>query len=131
MTHITNSKSLVKYDSFSHPGSQIQDGGMATLLAWEKLRVYYNVILLGLVFVLSSFSPHVGNPGFWLFVIHSGVAANLCFCVGPVAEFYLRWFGLPANGARWSLFVLGTVVAVALTYYHIQHFQITPKFDWS
>ena len=87
-------------------------------LAWERLRFYYNVILLlctfyvvfpivekmeGIIIVLTTAT--LPMPLIW----------NICFCVGPFGEGYFSLCGIPRVLARCLLFVVVTAIALLLT----------------
>jgi hypothetical protein len=79
------------------------------LKRWEKLRLLYNAVLIPWsVLNIMAFRPGGGDPGLWEDVILGGLAANVCFCLGPVLETYLAWLGANPRAARGWLFALGT-----------------------
>jgi hypothetical protein len=86
---------------------------MSVFFGWERLRVVYNLILVGTVLPPGFVSGKILHPAFWVFALSEAVGANVCFCAGPVAEGYLCWFGLPRLPVRCALFVIGTMLAVA------------------
>jgi hypothetical protein len=84
--------------------------------AWEKLRLAYNAILTIVVLgrigsVALDFVPHL---------LEAAIMANICFCVGPVAEGYLCWLTLHRRAARYILFLFGLPLALFYTM-HIVH----------
>ena len=87
------------------------------MFAWEKQRLLYNAVLAVWV-VLISFI--FGGPEvllkveWWFSVIVGAFAANFCYCVGPVAEFYLTILGGPVKPMRLLVFFLGVVCAMML-----------------
>lgn len=78
-------------------------------LAWERLRVIYNLILVGVSLLVGM--ARLTELSFWYFLIEGAVGANLCFCVGPVVEGYLTLIGINRDGSRMLLFVLGTIAS--------------------
>lgn len=90
------------------------------LWRWEKLRVAYNAVLLAeSLFFLAVYSAMgmIRNPGTLILIALavSGLGANVCFCAGPVVDGYCHRFGF---GSRWTslvIFVLGTLLSMALT----------------
>ncbi len=105
-------------------------GEMATFFAWEKLRLLYNAILTVLVF---DFEVNHGWPRdiwFWLQVAVGALLANVCFCVGPVVENYLRLLGRTGSLARLILFCLGTLLAVFLADSCLHSLHSPPMWDW-
>lgn len=95
---------------------------MTVFLAWEKLRIIYN---LALVLVVFCFVQPLGQwHPFALFLIApelllAGLFANLFFCAGFVGENYLCLLGADRIKARWILFILGTFIAASIAWYHM------------
>lgn len=89
------------------------DSARAVFLAWERLRLGYNATLGLVVLVLAGHD--LGDRDFRTFVLRAAVAANLCFCLGPVAEGYLALLGANRRVARWFVFVPGTLLGCLLT----------------
>jgi hypothetical protein len=90
------------------------------VLGWEKLRLWYNVILLvpGLG-VLAGWTGKQGMPLFFALVMAAMVAvgANFCFLLGPAAELYLRGLfreGKPLGRGRLLIFGAGVVVSLGV-----------------
>ncbi|MHC5021061.1 MAG: hypothetical protein ACYTGX_13310 [Planctomycetota bacterium] len=83
-------------------------------LAWEKLRVIYNVILLLETTVLAG--KMFTTPRGLGFLVGAAIGANLCFCAGPVLEGYLRVLQMPRRIARWLLFIGGCIIAVVVAF---------------
>ncbi|MCW1884904.1 hypothetical protein OKA04_09210 [Luteolibacter flavescens] len=90
------------------------------VVAWEKLRIWYNAILLvpGLA-VVAMWTGQYGMP--LLFGLVSAVViaigANICFLLGPAAELYLRAIfrqGRPLGRGRALLFWAGVVVSLGV-----------------
>jgi len=88
------------------------------VIAWEKLRLLYNIILLfvGIValFILINYYRESTNMVLLQAVVFA-ILANLCFFAGPVCELYLRAFRHVSNAQslRWILFSFGTVISLA------------------
>ena len=87
------------------------------VIAWEKLRLLYNVIML-LVGVIALFVfvnyYRESSTKVLLQVITFAIFTNLCFFAGPLCELYLRAFRdiTNAQSLRWILFILGTVISL-------------------
>ena len=96
------------------PGTALKSVDTNSLVAWEWLRIPYNGVLI--VVVILARILLVGTPaqGFWQPVVGGAVLANICFCVGPVAEFYLGLIHFRGPRLRGILFVLGTLFAILL-----------------
>jgi len=95
------------------------DSARAVFLAWERLRLVYNAAL-GAV-VLACAAGDLSDREFRSFLLRDAVAANLCFCFGPVAEGYLALVGVGRRAARYLVFVPGLLLGcffalVALTF---------------
>ncbi len=90
----------------------------ATFLAWERLRIVYNVVLVALtcISVLGSQPQHGLDPGFWLSAVVAGLAANVCYFLGPVAACYLRWLGVRSAMLTPLLFGLGLAFSMLITF---------------
>jgi hypothetical protein len=81
------------------------------VVAWERLRIVYNLVLLvaGLG-VGSIWGIVVGSTEFLLGAAVVGIGANGCFFAGPLVELYLmaiRRSGPWKRPARWALFGSG------------------------
>ncbi|MGL6075499.1 MAG: hypothetical protein ACRC8S_15200 [Fimbriiglobus sp.] len=111
----------------TEPGpSPAVDSAHAVFLAWERLRLAYNAVL-GLV-VLFFAGSELPNREFQGFLLRAVIGANLCFCLGPVAEGYLALVGANRRVARWCLFVPGLlfgclVASAALFSWHLRRFD--------
>lgn len=90
------------------------------VLAWEKLRILYNALLLlpGLMILfLLVTEENLSVPQ--VIVMGAGVAigANCCYFLGPAAELYLRGLfrkGEPLGRGRWLIFGSGTMLSLML-----------------
>ena len=85
----------------------------AVFIAWEQLRVVFNLALIALVVILGREFWRV--PGFLRYITKAGVVANVCYCSGPVLEGYLALAGVPRRAVRVSLFGGGLLVACWLS----------------
>jgi hypothetical protein len=65
---------------------------------WERRRLHYNALVGGMGMISLIFNqivtrippdPHVGIPNPWLAPIVVGIAANICYFLGPMAEIAL------------------------------------------
>jgi hypothetical protein len=95
------------------PAPPVGDTARAVFLAWERLRLVYNATLVLIVLYIAG--HNLGNFEFRVFVLEAAVAANLCFCAGPVAEGYLSLLGANRRVVRWLLFIPGTLLGCLLT----------------
>jgi hypothetical protein len=94
-------------------GGSTGESATGVFLAWEKYRLLYNAILAAETCLLAS--GEFGNIWFWVALIEGVVVANVCYCVGPVAEGYLSLLGANRKATRIVLFVSGTLLATLLT----------------
>ena|SRR3974390_156940 len=92
---------------------------------WEFRRIFYNSALLVVViaWVIATW-PHFRpmfslNSLFLLFVL--GLIANVCYCAAYLVDIPLRLS--PVGGAwknlRWVLWLIGTLLAIAMANYWI------------
>jgi hypothetical protein len=90
---------------------------------WERYRLWFNAILVIESLLIALLQPPlVREPRFWLFAIEGAIIANICFCVGPVAHWYLTRLGMPRRITALIVFWVGTVLAMLLTLLAIVHF---------
>jgi hypothetical protein len=66
------------------------DAMRSIVFSWEKFRLLYNAILLpaGLVVLFFAVKAGMFIPLIVVGTIGTAIAANICFCAGPLAEFY-------------------------------------------
>jgi len=86
-------------------------------VAWEKLRLVYNGLLLAVVVAIFRETVVIVAP---LFLILPAILANVCFCAGPVAEGYLCLIQIPRRFARWFVFGSGCLLGMVVTYVSIK-----------
>jgi hypothetical protein len=92
----------------------------AIFRAWERLRLAYNAVLVGVVVLWLC--PREEVPlTFWLFLVCQAVVANLCFFAGPLSEWYVGWLGYRSQTTRWVLFSSGLLFAVLLAVDALRH----------
>lgn len=85
-------------------------------VAWEKLRVIYNAVLVAIVVTSATFGGTKFDAGFVGFLLGTAVAANVVYCACPVAEGYAALVGVPRRACRIVLFTLGLLVGGCLTF---------------
>ncbi len=108
-----------------------QDGTSRVLrkvcLSWELLRIVYNLVMLGaglsaLWFLRNMSGDYiefgrdaVNNPVVAVgYALIFGVAANILYCFGPLAEWYLYLLrGRPLGRGRYLLFAVGLLLSLA------------------
>jgi hypothetical protein len=86
---------------------------MEVFLAWERLRLLYNAVLIGVVLFHLNIAVIILAP----FLLEPALVANLCFCAGSAGEGYLCLMGFNRRLSRFALFIAGTSVAAILTWY--------------
>jgi hypothetical protein len=80
-----------------------------TFLAWERLRIWFNAVLVVAVLLGSMPAPqNMLTTEAVSRLLEGIIVVNLAFSVGMLVEFYLRWFGWWRNWMRMGLFLLGT-----------------------
>lgn len=89
------------------------------VVAWEKLRLIYNVVMLLIGGVLLGIaleyaeSLQVAAPKvppalvYITIALLFGTVANVCYCLGPYAELMLVALGYPESGQRVRYFLFG------------------------
>lgn len=97
------------------PGPAADESARAVFLAWERLRLWYNAALAALVVLLVPRGDWA-DPRFPRFLAAAAFGANLCFCLGPVAEGYLSLLGVNRRTARGVVFVPGLLFALLLAF---------------
>ncbi len=60
-------------------------------LAWEKLRLVYNGVLILCSLVLGVLCGTITDLEFFALCMIGAVVMNVCYCLGPVLEGYLVW----------------------------------------
>ena len=92
---------------------------------WEPRRLVYNailtaIVLLWLILTWPHFRPALTLGSLEAFIV-LGLAANLCYCVAYLAEFFLQALLPSAYWRRFRqvLFGLGTLFAIVLENYWI------------
>ena len=90
----------------------------AAIVGWEKLRIPFNLLLLGVGLLLSwdLYSAFGGIHVYVFWAIIYGITVNVFFCLGPLAEIYLLTL-IPARLQlpRMLVFVVGTVFSLMVT----------------
>jgi hypothetical protein len=91
-----------------------EESACEVFLAWEKLRIAFNVTLGCVVLMASGMA--ISEPEFWYYLVWRALFANLCFCLGPVAEGYIALLGVDRRIVRLGIFVLGTLFGCLLAF---------------
>lgn len=90
------------------------------VIGWEKLRLWYNALLLvpGLAVVAMWASrQEIPLAALVVMAVPVALAANVCFFLGPLAEVYLRAMlptGASLGRGRRLLFGAGLVVSLGV-----------------
>ncbi len=91
-------------------------------LSWEKLRLFYNLVLLA-VFVLITVSSLLFNDfgppeiSILKLLIHSAFlafVANLFYFAGPLFESYLSWLDVQFSYQRHLIFISGLLISIVI-----------------
>ncbi len=84
-----------------------------TLLAWEGLRVVFNVTLV--LVAVAMLGPKILRPSYFLDGLVAALLANACFTLGPAAEVYLSELGVRSRWIRALLFSGGLLLSILVT----------------
>lgn len=86
-------------------------------VAWEKLRLWYNIVLaaVALIAILNINASLLVDPRAMEAMLLAALAANACYCAGPLGEGYVTWFFGPVPWLRGVVFVMGSMGAIGLT----------------
>lgn len=95
------------------PGRSLQALARATFLAWEKLRIAYNAVLVVVTLLALAATQQVDLWGLGV-PLRGAIVANLLYFAGPAMETYVRWLGYDRTWPRWLLFLGGTALASLL-----------------
>jgi hypothetical protein len=88
---------------------------LGLFLSWEKLRLVYNSVLaVETMTLLQVFPPRRANTTTMVLMAIACVAANVCFCVGPVLNGYAHWIGFRHPAVRIGIFLGGMLLACLL-----------------
>jgi hypothetical protein len=98
----------------SHPAWQ--PALRSIVLRWERLRILYNLMLLGLVLVPTGGTFQLPSLRELPVLAIGAVLANLCFMAGPLTEAYLSWLGLRSRWVTAGLFAGGLLVSIPCVY---------------
>lgn len=112
----------------------LRDSAYANFVAWEKLRLLFNailvvvsvlalvprVLLFGQAFPLGP----VSLIGYLALLPFGAVAANLAYCVGPTVEGYLVMLRIGRGFARAIVFTLGVIAGSMLAFVSVMFFDI-------
>ena len=90
-----------------------------TVVTWEKLRLAYNLILacvtvLAIGFCMIYSPVSIDTLGLIGTVVVGALFANPCFCLGPLIDGYLSWFGWRSTFSTGVIFLLGTLLSIVL-----------------
>ena len=84
----------------------------SVFLAWEKLRLAYNGILIAETVIFTGVYGTFVDSSFWPYAILRILGANFCFCTGQNFEGYLNLVGIRREPARGIVFALGTTFSI-------------------
>ena len=101
-------------------------------IAWEKLRILYNIILFVATIVTYLLTPLYlsatksisidyvrQSTVFFVLLPFLAISANLFYLFGASGEFYLYYLDVNQKWMRWAIFLIGiggsAVIAVLLT----------------
>jgi hypothetical protein len=94
---------------------------------WEKMRLWFNLAMLatGIIALIIwadqfNFSDGVGVFFFGLFF---NLLYSMGFLIDAAFIYYLKWNGM-TNELRWTLFLLGTIVSCAFTFFGAHEYYL-------
>ena len=103
------------------PSGSFKERFADALRFWERQRVLYNLVLIGIVLVwLIATWPHF-RPAMHLFrlfqLIGLGLIANVVYSAAYLADIPMQRSGVAADWRRWrwALWALGTLMAFLIT----------------
>jgi hypothetical protein len=99
-----------------NPSPTFLEAAKRICIEWEKLRILYNGALISLVvYAIDKTRPAIFQTfEFWAVCAGGAIIANICFLGGPIAEAYFHWIGVRHWAIRWSLLLVGTLIAAFL-----------------
>jgi len=110
--------------SLPTPSPLFRDSLLNAARFWEPRRILYNLILTGgvalwIIATWPHFRPALNGNGL-LFLFVAALLANLCYSTAYLIDLAFQYSGLRASAPlRWSLWVLGTLLALFLETYWI------------
>ena len=107
------------------PSSPLRDNILAAVRFWEPRRLFYNLLLLAVTvtWILATwphFRPAMNlTAAFQISVL--ALLANVCYSAAYVVELVLQGAssGKVRQSLRWTVWVIGTILAFVLTNYWI------------
>ena len=110
------------------------EGGLQEAIQfWEPRRIWYNAVLFAIVMLWLALTwPHFRPALNWLDfgrMCVLGLLANICYCAGYAAEFFVQG-ALPSaywRRIRYGIWILGMLLAIVFTNYWIAD-EIYPDF---
>ncbi len=102
-------------------------GELAIFGRWEKLRSVYNLVLLAETVVLMMvWEIRPARPlGCIRSLVVAAIAANICFCAGPVIQYHVHRLRLRHHAVLAMIFVPGQVLAVLLAYLALSAMRVS------
>lgn len=85
-------------------------------MAWEKLRIVYNAVLVAVVITVTAIGGMKSDWELVRYLIACAMVANLVYCAGPVAEGYAALFAIPRRASRIVLFTLGLLISACFAF---------------
>lgn len=96
----------------------LQSIARSTFRRWERLRIPYNLLLLG--FTIWFHWPILAAiplaPLILFFLLMCALGANACFLAGPAVETYMIWLGFRSRWVPVVLFTGGVLISIPLVF---------------
>ena len=107
------------------PESTVAVDFVPIMRRWEKLRLYYNAVLILFVLFLSfvAFPRYVTDISYWAAICFGGLTANVCFLTAPAIEAYGTWLRLWNGALTTMLFLIGLGFTALLASLCIANFR--------
>ena len=99
----------------------VRDLAKPVFIRWEKLRIPYNIVLLGIVLALILQNSAPSRMSLWhiLHYLIGAVLANICFFAAPAIETYAAWLGWRSLWLTVFLFVGGLLISAPLVMMYV------------
>ena len=111
----TPTATLVDASSSQKPNRYTEVGEV--MVMWEKMRLFYNAILIPYSIVVLASSLYTSSPAIASIpeiAIGGGLLANLAFCAGHFVDGYLTWFGIRQRAVTIFLFSTGLLFTMVM-----------------
>ena len=89
----------------------------AVVFRWERLRIFYNLALLIVMFgAILLYPGPFATSSFTSYVLYRAFQANILFFAGHITDLVISWAGFGSRVVTGTLFALGTLLSAFLTF---------------